>query len=191
MHRGLLGIRVVLLSAVLIGALAYCGNGTSPGSSRDASTPAGKRDGGGASDAGTDDLMLCNDGTEKSCCPATARSGAACKSPIDSCWTKCSGGFTSQASCSGGTWNFGKGLFPCGPTTPVPCDDGTGRKDCCPVAPASGGVCNFGSDTCWTKCKGGFTSQASCVDSAWSLGHGLFPCGADAGAPTTGNDAGQ
>jgi hypothetical protein len=77
------------------------------------------------------------------------------------------------------------------PAKPVPCDDGTGRKDCCPVTLASGEACDFGPDTCWTKCNRGFTSQASCSGGTWILGHGLFPCGSDAGAPAAPSDAGQ
>ena len=172
------GSRALLLSAASMALLAACNDKSL--SPIDAGKPR-KHDAGPAADAAADGGSVT--------CPEGAGSGTPCNEPGAHCWTKCSGGFMSQAWCTDGAWSFGKGLWNCGPTTPVPCDDGTGRMNCCPFTPMSGDGCNFGPDTCWTKCSGGFTSQASCSDGNWTLGHGLFPCGADASAASE-DDAG-
>lgn len=167
-----------LLSAASITVLLACGDKSL--SPIDGGKP-GKHDAGPAADAAADAGSVT--------CPDGAVSGTPCSEPGQHCSTKCSAGNTSGAVCTDGAWSFGKGLFPCGPTTPVPCDDGTGRKDCCPYTPMSGDGCSFGPDACWTKCSGGFTSQASCTDGNWTLGHGLFPCGPDASTASE-DDAG-
>lgn len=62
----------------------------------------------------------------------------------------------------------------------VPCDDGTGATDCCANRVKDSGSCSQVA-TCWNRCVSGGRSQLTCNGATWIAGHGLFPCGADAG----------
>jgi hypothetical protein len=67
------------------------------------------------------------------------------------------------------------------------CNDGTGKMNCCPESAESGKSCSEPVQ-CWTPCTSGWQSQFVCSGGTWVAGHGLFPCGRDAGASDAGGD---
>lgn len=52
----------------------------------------------------------------------------------------------------------------------------------CPSNIAGNAPCDGRIEQCWTACTQGFRGQYVCSDGTWLAGHGLFPCGADAGS---------
>jgi len=122
-------------------------------------------------------------------CPETFVPGAPCTGSA-SCVTACAGGWQSHFSCDGRHWVAGLGLIPCGPDAGV-ADAGS----TCPETFVPGAPCNGPAGTCFTACAGGWQSQFACDGGHWVAGHGLFPCGRDAGvtspdAGVTSHDAG-
>jgi hypothetical protein len=63
----------------------------------------------------------------------------------------------------------------------VPCNDGTGKVDCCPSSAVEDGPCDVSITRCSRGgCHAGFTSYLYCGGGTWSAGLGLFPCSVDA-----------
>jgi hypothetical protein len=125
-------------------------------------------------------------------CPSGAAASDHCDGRIEQCWLPCSGSLRGQLACLGGTWVAGKGLFPCGSTgaggatgsggTTGTAGAGTMGGDC-PAGVQGNASCDGRIEQCWTQCTQGFRGQFVCSDGTWLAGHGLFPCGADAGTP--------
>ncbi|HVW30253.1 MAG TPA: hypothetical protein VHC69_33075 [Polyangiaceae bacterium] len=103
-------------------------------------------------------------------CPANVIEDTPCDGRIEQCFTPCVNGGQGQFVCGNGTWSAGKGIYPC-----------TNGTDC-PFDASSGAACDGSVAQCWTPCAGGFKQQYACSGGFWQAGHGLFPCGADAGA---------
>lgn len=62
------------------------------------------------------------------------------------------------------------------------CNDGTGRSDCCSDKVVSNTACGAAPLECFTPCEHGYRGHFVCSGGVWLAGHGLFPCGSDAGA---------
>lgn len=62
----------------------------------------------------------------------------------------------------------------------VPCNDGSGRTDCCPADVT--GPCTDEGLECWTPCSGGQRARHFCNGHYWVGGEAwaVFPCGGDA-----------
>lgn len=70
----------------------------------------------------------------------------------------------------------------------VPCNDGTGNNDCCPLNAVEGGACDVNIQRCSRGgCHAGVTSYLYCGGGTWSAGKGVFPCSVDAGSDGAGS----
>lgn len=136
-------------------------------------------------------------------CPSDATAGDHCDGRIEQCWLPCSNGLRGQLTCSDSKWGAGKGLFSCGTggtggstgsggasgsggNTSVGGSGTTGGD--CPAGVQGNAPCDGRIEQCWTQCNSGSRGQFVCSGGTWLAGHGLFPCGSDAGTPN--QDAG-
>jgi hypothetical protein len=162
--------------------------------------------------------VACNDGTGLSICCAGQLGDPCdpCARPYKAyCYTPCKLGLHMSVFCRGdgrGGWvlslsgNLNLILEPCtaddmpllvdgGPVTVAqqPCNDGTGRTNCCPPGRGADVACVLPDprmgNACWTPCEAGTTTGLSCYD--FFLPGDPVACGPDGGPEDAGADLGD